>query len=213
MDMDWNLETRKTDIQPLGIRFNSGDFVQVQFTQLFERLESDDAADLSENLDARVLAGRYNTWRWQVMARTASRRVVSLRADLSGGEFWTGTRDRYQLGLTVRPYPGISLSGNVEANRIALAGVESFTTSLYRLEGGWHFTPSASFTGNLQYDDQSQLLGLFARFRWIIAPGNDLFIVHSYNWQNRNVDDPAAPFEFVTISRGLSTKLSYTHRF
>ena len=33
-------------------------------------------------------------------------------------------------------------------------------------------------------------MGLFGRFRWIITPGNDLFIVHSYNWQNRYVDDP-----------------------
>ncbi len=213
MDIDWRLETRKTDFQPLGIRFDSGDFMQFQVTQLFERLEADDAEDLSENLEADVSAGRYNMWQWQLMARTAGRRIVSGNAEIGGGEFWTGTRNRLELGVTFRPYPGVSLEADFETNRVSLEGAESFTRNLYRLETGWQFSPSASFTSNLQYDDQSQLLGLFARFRWIITPGSDLYLVHSYNWQNRNVDDPNAEFDFVTISRGLNSKLNYTHRF
>ncbi len=213
MDMDWKLETRQTDLTPLGLRFDSGDRFDVQITQLYERLESEDAENLSDNLDAVVPAGRYNMWQWRVSARTAGRRIVSGNFELSGGDFWTGTRNQYQFGVTVRPYPGVSVGTEFETNRVDLEDSEPFTTNVYRVEGGWHFSPWASFTGNLQYDDQSELLGLFARFRWIITPGNDLYVVHSYNWQNRNLDDPRADFDLVTISRGLQTKFNFTHRF
>ncbi len=213
MDMDWKLETRQTDLKPLALRFNSGDRFDVQITQLYERLETDDAENLSDNLEADVPAGRYTMWQWQVSGRTASRRIISGNFEVGGGDFWTGTRNRYEFGVTVRPYPGVSIGTEFETNRVSLAGVEPFTTNVYRVEGGWHFSPWTSFTGNLQYDDQSELLGLFARFRWILTPGNDLFIVHSYNWQNRNLDNPRADFDLVTLSRGLTTKLNFTHRF
>ena len=43
MDMNWALETRQTDFKLLGLRFNTGDRVDFDLTQLFERLEPEDA--------------------------------------------------------------------------------------------------------------------------------------------------------------------------
>ena len=63
-----------------------------------------------------------------------------------------------------------------------------------------------SFTTILQYDTVSELLGLFNRFRWIIRPGTDLYLVHTWNWVQ--VDNRFSPLE----AQG-SVKLSYTYRF
>jgi Domain of unknown function (DUF5916) len=213
MDMNWNLETRETNIKPLGVRFHSGDQFDFQITQQFERLDAQDAADLSENLGAVVTAGDYTMWRWRFNLRTAGRRPISANVEIGGGGFWTGARTQYQVGLTVRPTPGVTLGLDVESNRVSLEGVNDFTASVFRLETAWQFTPMATLTGNLQYDDQSEVLGLFTRFRWIITPGNDLFLVHTYNWQNRYAGQFGDRFAFATLSRGLTTKLSLTQRF
>ena len=99
----------------------------------------------------------------------------------------------------VRNSLGISLSGG------------DFTTNLGRLSGGWQFSPWAALTGNIQYDDGSELIGLFARFRWIIRPGNDFFLVYTHNWDN--LGDRLQDLHFSTRSRGATTKINYTHRF
>ena len=96
---------------------------------------------------------------------------------------------------------------NVDKNYISLPGNDSITTNLIRLETGWHLSPWASFNGNIQYDDESEIVGLFARFRWIIRPGNDLFFVYTHNWLNEE------ELGFRTMSRGGTTKINYTYRF
>jgi hypothetical protein len=205
MDMDWDLETRKTDFKLLGLRFDSGDRVDFTLTQLFERLY--DPFDIE---DVTIQPGRYNTLSWRLSMFTASRRKVSLRAFVTGGEFWDGTRESYSGGVTLRPMSGLNLSVNYERNNIHLPD-DDFSTNLGRVEGGWQLSPWASFTGNVQYDDNSKIVGLFARFRWIIRPGNDLFFVYTNNWLNEG--DRFRDFEFSTLSRGASTKINYTYRF
>ena len=207
MDMAWNLETRKTDIKILGLRFHSGDRVDFDVTQLFERLEREDEFTISDVL---IREGRYHTTSWRLSARSAGRRRISANVEVRGGEFWSGTRKGYEFGLTGRPRPGITISSRYERNIVDLPDGD-FTTNLVRLEGGWHLSPWASLTGDVQYDDGSELVGLFAKFRWIIRPGNDLFFVYTHNWDN--LGDRLQSFDFATRSRGASTKLNYTHRF
>jgi hypothetical protein len=207
MDMDWLLETRKTDFKLLGLRFNSGDRVDLDITQLYERLEPEDAFSLR---GVPIPPGEYNTVSWRVSTRTASQRIISGSLNLNGGEFWSGTRTGYGLSVTVRPSPGISLSTRYDHNDVDLAD-GSFSTNLGRVSGGWHISPWASLTSNVQYDDGSEIVGLYARFRWIIRPGNDLYFVYTQNWTNLGAR--LQDLDFATRSRGATTKINYTHRF
>jgi hypothetical protein len=87
----------------------------------------------------------------------------------------------------------------------------SFDTNLVRLSGSWNLSPLTSFTGNVQYDDVSRVVGLFARARWIVRPGSDVFLVWTHNWQNevaRLLDR-----EFTLLSRGGAVKVNYSYRF
>jgi len=55
-------------------------------------------------------------------------------------------------------------------------------------------------------------VGLFARIRWIVTPGSDVYFVYTHNWRNLG----AGLFdsrELITISRGGSIKANYTYRF
>lgn len=207
MDMDWDLETRKTVLKLLGLRFDSGDRVDFDVTQIFERLEPEDAFSIR---GVAIPAGQYNTVSWKLTTRTTSRRFASGSVTVSGGEFWSGTRRQYGFSVSVRPSPGISFSSRFDRNKISLSGGD-FTTNLGQLSGGWQFSPWAALTGNIQYDDESELIGLFARFRWIIRPGNDFFIVYTHNWDN--LGDRLQDLYFSTHSQGATTKINYTHRF
>jgi DNA-binding transcriptional ArsR family regulator len=61
---------------------------------------------------------------------------------------------------------------------------------------------------NIQYDNQSAVLGWQSRFRWIVKPGSDLYFVYVHNW----LDDPLRN-RFASLDRRASSKALYTHRF
>ncbi|MCZ6916326.1 MAG: carbohydrate binding family 9 domain-containing protein [Gemmatimonadetes bacterium] len=204
---DWVRETQKTDFKLLGLRFDAGDRFDFNITHLKERL--DDAFEIFEGIEIPI--GDYETVRARISLRTASRRVVSVGGSVNLGGFWSGDGVRYEISGTVRPAPGVNFVGRYEVNDVDLPE-GAFITRLARVEANWQMSPWASFTSNVQYDDVSDIVGLFARFRWILRPGSDFFLVYSHNWQDQRVD-LLSPHNFNTISRGASTKLNYTHRF
>jgi hypothetical protein len=88
----------------------------------------------------------------------------------------------------------------------------AFATNLARVSGGWDLSPWVSATADVQYDDVSRVLGTFARFRWIVRPGSDLYLVYGRSM----LEDPTSLDRFrgfQTLDRKLTTKLTYTHRF
>ncbi len=134
---------------------------------------------------------------------------MSGRLAIQGGEFWSGKRTSYDARLSIKPYPGITLTTQVQHNNVSLTQGH-FTTNVFRVEGGWHLS-RVSFMGTAQYDDVTGIVGLFSRFRWIAAAGNDVYFVYTHNWQDigRRVLD----FDYRTISQGAAAKISFTQRF
>ena len=62
-----------------------------------------------------------------------------------------------------------------------------------------------SWANLVQYDTDSGLLGFQSRFRWILKPGNDLFLVYNRGWLDR--EEELIPY----FERG-SVKFQYTFR-
>jgi hypothetical protein len=60
---------------------------------------------------------------------------------------------------------------------------------------------------DIQYDSVSRNLGWQARFRWIVKPGNDIYVVFMNNWLDNPVSGPE------TLDRNIATKIVYTARF
>lgn len=155
-------------------------------------------------------AGDYNSVTWGAQLRSARQRTVSAGVSVSLGQFWSGNRNEYGRDITVRPVSGVSVGVEYEFNDIDLSG-GSFTTNLVRFEGGWHFSPWLSFTSNVQYDDVSNIVGVYARVRWIIQPGSDLFLVYTHNWLSTG--GRLLDFDGRTVSQGAASKITYTYRF
>ncbi len=176
----------------LGLQFESQDEVSFEVVRTFELLK--EQFEISEGIV--VDPGQYTTWAVSMRGQTARRRRVSVELEGVAGEFWNGTIRGAELGATFRPTPGVNLSTEFEFNDVRLpAGVN----------------PLLSFNGSLQYDDVSELVGLFAKVRWIIQPGNDIFFVYTHNWLRRQ--DDFGPGLTSTVSRGATVKANYTFRF
>ena len=205
----WSLEgtllTRDRSFTLPGLNLESGDEMSFEFGWNTERLR--DEFEISDGVVLPV--GRYDNFDWTLSAETAGRRVVSGEVSVTHGGFWSGDRTRWRGGVTVRPATGVSAEGQVVRNEVDLPQGE-FTTNVYRLIGEWHPSPWLSVTQNWQYDDVSDVLGLQGRLRWIVEPGNELYVVYTHNWRSRAGSlDPFAP-DLTTLSRSATTKLVYS---
>ncbi len=98
----------------------------------------------------------------------------------------------------------VSVEG--EWNRLDLAEGR-FGTRLYRASLRTQFNPWVSLGHLVQYDSVSGVLGWQGRFRWILRPGNDLYLVYTHNWR----EDPLTGFR--TLDRRGASKIAYTYRF
>jgi len=210
-DMENRLLTRNLDFTLLQVNFESGDRFELRTGRNFERLDRAFTIHGAGEGAVIVQPGDYEGWGWWGEVQTAGRRRISGGAEIARTAFWSGDRTQIELNGVVRPWRGVSLSTAVERNEVWLVEGD-FDTHLVRVSGSWNLNPLTSLTGNLQYDDVTGLVGLYARARWIVTPGNDIFLVWNHNWQNE-VERLFNRQEFSTISRGAAMKVNYSIRF
>ena len=122
------------------------------------------------------------------------------------GTFYDGTRRRTAINFNLRLRPGVIIYTTGEWNHVDLAQ-GSFNTRLYRIVPELQFSPWIAWVNNIQYDTQSSIVGWQSRFRWILKPGNDLYIVYTHNW----VDDPLQS-RVYTLDRRMASKFMYTYQ-
>jgi len=208
-----DLENRKQSIdlgiQPFRLELHSGDIFETNISPSYERLDED-----FEIAPGVVLPGGtdYQFVRYAVSLNTANRRVVALRPRVEWGTFFSGERTEYSLGLDLRPRTGVRINTTYEYNTVSLAEGD-FDTRLIRVVADTQFSPFMYLVNNVQYDSVSQVVGWQARFRWILTPGNDVFIVYTQNWIE--AVDPIDPLisRFRTLDRRTAAKIVYTKRF
>jgi hypothetical protein len=82
-----------------------------------------------------------------------------------------------------------------------------FFMQLFGLRANYSFSPNVSWANLVQSDNESRVLGLQSRFRWILKPGNDLFLVLNRGWYRTFERDYVSTFDRGTI------ELQYTFRF
>ncbi len=188
------------------IRFESGEQFGVQVSRNFELL--DENFDILGDGSVIVVPGEYLNWGYELEASSASFRKVSGSIGYEAGGFWTGNISSLVLGLTIRPVPGINLGSQYRRTKVT-AENSGFDTNLFQIDLGFDFTPDISLSSNIQFDDVTEVLGTNTRFRWIITPGTDIFIIYNHNWLN----SPALDKRFFTIQQGGAMKVGYTYRF
>lgn len=197
LNRDWDLTVFEVDL-------HTQDALRVHVLPKYERLEED--FEISPGI---ILprGGEYTYTRYRIQAGTAQRRIVAVSPAVEFGSFYSGTRTRVALDLNLRLRPGVIVYTTSEYNTVDLPEGR-FDTRLFRVVPELQFSPWVSLVNNVQFDSQSGILGWQSRFRWILRPGSDLYVVYTQNWQ----DDPYRA-RFETLDRSLASKVLYTHRF
>ena len=208
----WSLDnailTRGIDVTFFGVEFESGDEIFASVEHASERLEN--PFNIYEDLV--IAPDEYVFTEWGFVASSANWRQLSGYVELVYGDFWTGSRTQYEVGMSYKPMPGISLGPSWEHNEVQLAEGD-FITNLYRFNGAWQLNPWIATSFIVQYDDVSELLTLFSRFRWTLTPGNDIYFIFSRNWENQFTGSSLDRFRLRAFETGASLKVNYTHRF
>jgi hypothetical protein len=71
----------------------------------------------------------------------------------------------------------------------------------------YNVTPFITLANFVQYDTDSRNIGLQSRFRWILKPGNEFFVVLNHNWQENALD------RFESAQTSFRIKFNYAFRF
>jgi len=203
-DLHSNLLERNVGLTLMNLQLQSQDQVAVEASHSHERLDAPFPIAPGITLP---MGGVYTYRRIAVSGQTANRRILALNGRFETGEFYSGTRRQTVAGLTIRARPGYIISLNGEWNSVDLTE-GAFTSNVFRVVADSQFSPFMAIVNNVQYDTVSRVMGWQSRYRWIMRPGNDLYLVYTHNW----LDDAVAR-RFVSIDRKFASKVLYTHRF
>jgi hypothetical protein len=199
-----DLLTRTFNATLLEVQLQSQDSFGIGGSQNHERLDSPFSVTRGVVLPA---GAEYNFNRVRLFGQTANRRVIALQGRYERGGYYSGDRDQKVMQLTVRARPGYIFYINGEWNNVELPE-GNFSLNVYRVVAETQFTPFMALVNNVQYDNASRVLGWQSRFRWIIRPGNDAYVVYTHNF----IDDPVLD-RFATLDKRFATKFLYTYRF
>jgi hypothetical protein len=195
---------RQWDFTVFQADFQSQEQIQFHVIPTYERLDRNFTISRGVTLP---IGTDYNYSRYRLQVRTADYRTFAVTSNYETGSFYSGDRDQVSFDVGVRPRRGVVLYLYGEWNKIALPQGR-FTTRLYRAILDTQFNPWVSLSNTIQYDSVSAVMGWQSRFRWILTPGSDFYIVYNHNW----LDDPLQR-RFTTLDRRASSKLLYTYRF
>lgn len=199
------LVTQEFEMTATRVELHSGDNAEFTIVPSYERLEAPFEISSGVVLPA---GSDYRFTRFRLSGSTANKRILSVQPRVEWGRFLSGDRREVVMGMGIRPRPGVTLNVNYEWNDVELAE-GAFETRLFRVIADTQFSPFMYLVNNVQYDSVSRVLGWQSRFRWIITPGNDIFVVYTHNWI-----DPVDPSSrFSTLSRRAAAKAVYTKRF
>jgi len=151
-------------------------------------------------------AASYQWHRYRTEANTATKRWWVVDLTYWWGGFYDGTRKQTGLGLTLKPNAHLAIAVRADRNDITLREGR-FYTQVVTVRADYNFTPNVSWQNLQQYDNESRLLSFQGRVRWILKPGNDLFVVVNRGWV-KTCDDA-----FENSFDRASSKLQYTFRF
>jgi hypothetical protein len=197
------LESASLATAPFNIQTQSGEHVEWDYTPTFERLDGPFAIASG----VVIPPGDYRWTRSRAAVNTATKRRWVVDAGWSWGGFYGGTLRQLDVAFTLKTGTHLALSTRVQRNDVMLPQGRS-ATQILTLRTDYNFTPNISWANLSQYDNESRVAGLQSRFRWILKPGNDLFLVLNRGWQRSLADDRFEPL----FDRG-SGKLQYTFRF
>ena len=196
-----DLATREFDINPLGIRFRSGEELSYSISSQYEMLKKD--FHIFE--DFIIPEGEYEWWKHRIQLQTKGARNLWGTATYGFGDFFNGERRDITLKANWKVAVPFFLGGTLIQNHVLLPEGD-FTANIYQMNANILFSPDITLYNFVQYDNASNNAGWQSRFQWIVKPGNEIILAWTANFLK--------PEERYVMDAGsLRLKLKYNIRF
>jgi hypothetical protein len=155
--------------------FTNSDLLGLRVIDSFERL----VRPFDVYPGRRIPVGAYDFHTVQLSYGAGQQRRVSGDVLYEAGSFYNG--ERQSLGVSaarVQVTPQVSLEPSASVNIIAL-GDQRFTATVVRTRATYTVTPRMFVSGIVQYNSSNASSGSNLRLRWEYAPGSELFVVYT----------------------------------
>ncbi|MDA0667628.1 MAG: carbohydrate binding family 9 domain-containing protein [Planctomycetota bacterium] len=158
--------------------FQGGD--SLRFNTFLYTDRPDAAFDVTDSVS--IQPGSYSWAEHQLRYSSSQSRPLSGRIELGGGNWYDGGILRFRTGLNWHPTAQLNLNLEYNEERGNISGGD-FTVRVERFMVDYSFNSGTSLETLIQSDNQSDTLGLQARYRWILEDGRELFVVLDSGWE------------------------------
>lgn len=197
----------------------SDDVESGQHGAFFQRVWNDGSQGLAfaifatENLDtafnlpggASVPVGNYDWQRGNLVYDTGGSRDWRLRTEVECCDYYDGERFTYLGSAEYRPSKHLNLKANYRLDDISVSGGD-VEIQVFSGDVIVNITPDMQIESQIQYDNISEGLGYFGRFRWALRAETELLVTLSHGAQT-DFDN------FRAVQSGVSVRLGNTYRF
>lgn len=189
-------------LRPFGLEFQSQDQLVYEVRPAVQHI----AAPFELIPGVSVAPGRYAMTRHTVTLESNDRGMVGGEIEVEWGDFFGGHLVQWSLETMFVPSPHYRL-GLSWTDAMGSVPAGDFHTQAAAVDLDFSFTPDLSWKNLIQYDTESESLGFQSRLRWILSPGQDLFLVGQGGWNRLGLD------HFERGEQALAVKLSWSLRF
>ena len=175
-DLSGTWESYRVFIAPVNWRLRSGDRFELNANPEGERLiESFEVAD-----GVVIPAGSYHWRRYRVEVGTAEKRRLSTQLTYWFGGFYDGDLQQFEWEGAWNPTALLTIEFSGERN-VGQLPSGRFTQTLIGNRLRINISPDLSIASYVQYDTDSDSIGVNSRLRWTFTPVADLFVVYNHN--------------------------------
>ena len=219
-----HIQSARLEVSPILLTSQVDDVIELKFVHLYDAL--DEPFFIASHVG--VPAGVYNSSTVILEVETSQHRKLRFRSSQGVGTFYDGWGFRFNPLIEWRPSKFLRLSAELDERQFfgfdACNGATqnmgtcrsdagtlvkrnvNFKTRLVRLRFVIAFSPDVSWSTLVQYENVTESLSAQTRFRWIIEPGRELFLVLGQ-------DVEATRDDFRARRTSPSAKLRWTFRF
>jgi hypothetical protein len=204
--LDGELESQSVSYGLIGLESRFGDELEIEIEAEQDVLDED--FEISDGVI--VPQAHYSFRNASVEFETADQRKVWGGVGFQTGDFYGGERREIAAEINWRPSGRFRTGLGYEWNDIDLPG-GSFVTRLASFTTEVAFSAKLSWVTRIQYDNDSDRVGVNLRLHWIPQAGREAFLVINHNLLrdfDLNLDD-----RFHSEVNDAVVKYSYTFRF
>lgn len=199
-DTGTRLLTRKMQIKPIGIQFNSGDTIELNAYGDYENMDNPFERF---NGKLKVPAGIYNFWDYECVFNSSKSRPFTFGVDVHNGDFYNGKRKYFSSSSGFRFSKYSSLSADVTYQKFSIAG-NTFDVRDYGGSLTLNLSPRLNSSTLLQYNNETGLVNINFRMHYIPKIGSDMYFVYNHLWDEEN--------DFRTLQNTGIFKVAYMVR-